>query len=397
MAVYNYITSRGVIVSDTSSIKSDVEAEYKEVYGDDFIVDSSTEQGREIDGEISSRSLVVRKSAFLANQINPDMAEGFFLDAIYALFNGQRDSKERSTVSCVCAGIAGTIIPENSRVSDVNNNLWFATNADVIPSSGSVTVTFKSVDYGIINAGIGEVNTIVDGELGWETVTNSSQAIPGKLEQSDFSARKQMKLDLAGNAVNNTYAIITAVNKLENVSSLTYHENKTDSTEVIDGVTLVPKSNYICVDGGVDLEIATAYYRARSGGSDFNGNTTIQVTDENSLQVIDVKFDRPTYKPKLARITVKASSGIDPSNDIKQAVVDYANGLVGDNLGFVVGGNVSPVEIACAVIDQVQGIFVTKSEIAEKDITPIYTTDTIETAIFEKATIITNDVQVIAL
>ena len=392
-----YITATGVIVPDTSTIKTDVENEYKSVYGSDFVIDPSSEQGREIDAEVTARISVLRNNAEIANQINPNYAEGIFLDAIYAISNGERDIAERSTVICKLAGVNGTIIPKGSKVRDDNSNLWELNAAAVIPATGFVYASFFSVEFGAITAAIGEVNTIVDGQLGWETVTNETAAVPGKLQQSDLSTRSQRKLELAGNTRNNTYAIITAISKVENVASLSFRENNSASTLIIDGVTMVENSTYVCVDGGANLDIAEAYYNARSGGTAFNGNTTINVTDPESLQVIPVKFDRPEDKPKLVRITVKISNGADPTEAVKKAVVDYANGFVVGERGFVVGGDVSAFEIASAVNVGVAGVFVSKCEIAENELTPTYTTDTIKTEIFEKASITENDVQVIIL
>ncbi len=397
MAAYNYINAQGVIIPDTSTIKEEVEAEYKEVYGADFVVDSSTEQGRQIDAEITSRMSVVRNNALLANQINPNMAEQNFLDAIYALANGQRDGAERSTVTCTVTGIQGTIIPVGSRVQDVNREEWEATVAIVIPASGTIDSSFISINYGAIFAGIGEVNTIVDGVLGWETVTNADDAVAGKLEQSDVSTRRQRKVELGGNAINNTLAIMTAISALENVSSLTFRENISEATVIIDGVEMSPKSTYACVDGGIEQDIADEYYRARSGGSGFNGDVLVTVTDPTSLQEIPVRFDRPDDKPKLVIVTVKVGTGIDPVDDIKSAVVNYANGLVDGEEGFVVGGNVSAFEIAAAVNSQIADVFVSKCQIAENDGSPIFTTDTIITQIFEKASVTEDDVTVVTL
>lgn len=397
MAVYNYINAQGVIIPDLSTIKDEVEAEYKEVYGADFIVDSSTEQGRQIDAEITSRMSVIRNNAKLANQINPNLSEQNFLDAVYALANGERDEAEKSTVTCTITGIQGTIIQAGSRIQDVNREEWEATVAIVIPASGTIDSSFININFGPIFANVGEVNTIIDGVLGWETVINAADAVPGKLEQNDVSTRRQRKVELGGNAINNTLAIVTAISALENVSSLTFRENISELQLVIDGIDMKPKSTYVCVDGGVDQDIADEYYRVRSGGSDFNGDTLVPVTDTTSLQEIPVRFDRPDDKPKLVRITVRAGTGVDPESEIKTAVVNYANGLVNDEEGFVVGGNVSAFEIAAAVNDQVVNIFVSKCEIAENEGSPTFTTDTIVTEIFEKASITENDVQVFVL
>lgn len=397
MATYDYINASGVVIPDTSTVLAEVEAEYQEVYGTDFIIDPSSEQGRQIDAEVTSRMSVLRNNAKLANQINPNMAEDVFLDAIYALANGERDGAERSTAVCTIGGVAGTILPEGTRARDVNREEWQTTGDVTIPASGVIDADFISVNYGSIEADTGEIDTIVDGILGWESVTNSAAATPGKTQQSDVSTRRQRKIELGGNANNNALAIITSVSNVDNVNSLIYRENFSNDPMTIDDITLQPNSNYICVDGGLDSEIAEAYYNSRSGGSGFNGGVEVTVVDPNSNQSIPVKFDRPTDKPKMARVTIKSTAGSYLTDSVKNAVVAYANGEVAGESGFVVGANVSAFEIGAAVNYEVANVFVSKCEIAEKSASPVYTTDTIVTKITEKASITAGDVEVIIL
>ncbi|MBP3932282.1 MAG: hypothetical protein J6D44_00175, partial [Pseudomonas sp.] len=96
MADYNYIVSTGVIVPDTASLRSEVEAEYKSVLGADLPVTPETPQGVLITAEVESRDGMVRNNAELANQINPDIAGGVWLDAIWALTRGKRRGATRS-------------------------------------------------------------------------------------------------------------------------------------------------------------------------------------------------------------------------------------------------------------------------------------------------------------
>lgn len=90
MADYQFITSQGVIVPDTSTLRDDVENEYRSVFGQDLDVNPETPQGALITMEVENRDSVARNNAELANQINPDLAGGIFLDAIWALMGGQR-------------------------------------------------------------------------------------------------------------------------------------------------------------------------------------------------------------------------------------------------------------------------------------------------------------------
>ncbi len=116
-----------------------------------------------------------------------------------------------------------------------------------------------------------------------------------------------------------------------------------------------------------------------------NGAVEYDYTDEYSGQVTTVKFDRPTDVPLQCEITARVGQSQDADSDIRSAIVDYANGLVDGEDGFKLGEDASPFEIASAVNAQLPDVFVTKCELREVGGT--YSTDTIVTAIYEKASI----------
>jgi hypothetical protein len=397
MATYEYITSNGTIVPDTASIQADVIAEYQEVYGSDISTDTSTEIGRQIDAETTSRISVARNNALLANQINPNQATGVFLDADYALMGGQRDAAEQSTVECTLTGVVGTIIPAGSYVQDVNDQLWQLVDETTIPSGNTIDASFRSVDFGEINAAPGDITKIVSGVVGWETVTNAASAVPGKTEQSDVSTRNQRQTEIGQNSKSNAFSIIAAIRALEGVAGVSYRENVENTSQTIDGVLMVPHSNYVCVDGGVNSEIAEAY-QIKSGGSNYNGSVIVPYTDPDSGQVINVKFDRPTEKPMLVQVTAKVGASTNAVQDIKDAVIAYANGEVDGENGFALGEDTSPFEIGSAVNVQLSDVFVNKVQIATVAAGDgAYSTDTINNEIFEKATIEESNIEVIIL
>src|ERR1700748_2899361 len=110
MALYNFIIESGVIVPDTSELLSEVQQEYKDVFGEDLNVNPETPQGILINAEALSRGSVADNNAALANQINPNIAGGVFLDAICALTGLIRTPDTASTVLAQVTGVAGTTI-----------------------------------------------------------------------------------------------------------------------------------------------------------------------------------------------------------------------------------------------------------------------------------------------
>lgn len=389
---YNYIVESGVIVPDTSTIKAEVEAEWLLIAGPDATIDPSSFEGRLIDATVTERISVARNNAELANQLNPNMANGSFVDAHLSLVGGARDGEEQSTVECELTGIAGTNILAGAYVEDVNKQLWFLVSTTQIGASNTVTASFRSLNYGPIPAAIGEINKIISGVVGWETVNNAAAAVEGKLEQNDVSAKRQRRAELGANTRSVSYSVIAAVTGLEGVDSVQFLENFTNADDTISGVFLKAKSSWLCVDGGVTSEIATAYYENR-WGTDFNGAVVYQYTDPISGQVADVKFDRATEKPVKCSIEVRVSQSQNAIEDVTNAILDYANGLVEGEPGFALGLDASPFEVASAVNAQLPNVFVKKCQLAL--LADPLSTDTVVNAIFEKSTIVRGDITVV--
>src|SRR6478752_8892109 len=112
MADFDYVTTTGTIVPDTSTLLADVQDEYGAALGADIVVDPNTPQGAMITAEVIARTAVLSNNALVANQINPNLAGGVFLDAIWQLTGGQRLAATRSVVPGVeLSGLPGTIIP----------------------------------------------------------------------------------------------------------------------------------------------------------------------------------------------------------------------------------------------------------------------------------------------
>ncbi|AUG84965.1 hypothetical protein MAELSTROM_46 [Pseudoalteromonas phage Maelstrom] len=389
---YNYISLNGVIVPNTSTIKTEVEAEWRAIAGEDATIDPSSFEGRLIDAATTSRINVARNNSEVANQLNPDMANGTFVDAHLSFVGGARDGKEQSTVELTLTGIVGTNILAGSFVEDDNQELWFLVSDTIIGAGNTVTASFRSVNYGPISADAGSITKIISGVVGWETVDNAAAATLGKIEQSDVSAKRQRRLELGANTRSVAESVISAVYKLEGVNGIQFRENYTNATAVIDGITLIAKSSWLCVDGGVTEEIAEAYYNNR-WGTDFNGAVEYVYIDPISGQNPTVKFDRATDAPIECKIQARVNASQNAISDIKAAIIAYAIGDLEGEDGFSLGLDASPFEVAGAVNAQLPNVFVKKCELALLGGT--LSTDTIDIDINEKATITENDIEVI--
>lgn len=362
MAEYQYVVETGVIVPDTATLQDEVNAEFREAFGSDLVLTPDTPQGVLATMETLARDAVVRNNAALANQINPDLAGGVFLDALWALTGGSRVKATRSLITgAVLTGQPGTIIPAGALASVGAGGALFATTGTVqLSVAGTTTATFQAVETGPVAAPAGDLDTIASGVLGWETVTNPNPAVLGKAQESDAAARRRRRATLALQTVALPEAIVSGVFDVDGVRSVLFRENVTDAPIVIDTVNLAPHSVYVCVEGGTDLDVATELLARKSLGAGWNGDTTVNVLEPISGQEYEVSFQRPEIVQIYAQVTVKQGTEIaDPATLVRNAILAYANGDVEGEDGFVIGGDVTPWELAGAVNIGAPGLFVT--------------------------------------
>lgn len=367
MAEYIYIEETGTVLPDTSETLATVEAEFREALGEELVLDPATPQGRLIATEVSARDNFLRNNAALANQINPNLAGGVFLDAIWALTGGQRLAATQSVARLVTlAGTPGTLIPGGSQARTSTGAIWETLSDVTLGVLGSASVDMRAVDFGPVPAPIGAINTVVSGVLGWETVTNPTAAELGRLQESDVASRARRRVTLALQGVALPEAIISALYDVPGVRSLTFRENYTGAPLVVDGVLLAEHSIYAVVDGGSDIDVATAILATKSLGANMNGATSVAVTEPASGQVYTVLFDRPTLVAIKVRATVKVQGALsDVAAAVRAAILAYAAGELDGETGLIVGQSVSPFELAGAVNSQTPAVYVQKMEIAK--------------------------------
>lgn len=365
MANYEYVSSLGVIVPDTAELRDDVISEWKEAFGADLVTDPETSQGVMITAEVESRDSVVRNNAAVANQINPDQAGGVFLDGLWALTRGTRRSATRSLITgAVLGGQSGTIVPAGSLASvETTDDLFRTTGAVVIGAGGTVTANLESVETGPIPCGAGQLVNVATSVLGWETITNPSAAVLGRDEESDISARRRRRQTLALQGVALPEAIVSRVYAVDGVRSVVFRENITSTTQVIDGVSMIPHSIFVGVFGGTDADIAQALLETKSLGAGWNGNTTVNILEEYSEQTYNVTFDRPDTIDIFVRVTA-VYNGVDAATIVPDAIQAYADGELEGEDGFVIGGDINPFEIAGAINQVEPRIFVTLVELS---------------------------------
>lgn len=362
MAPYSYLVETGVIVPDTSELLTEVQNEWRQAFGNDLAVTPNTPQGVIITMEALARDGVVRNNAAVANQINPDLAGGVFLDALMALYgNGRIPASPSLIVGVEVTGVAGVLIPAGSRARQgMTGPVFQTTGAVSIGAGGTGLATFQALEDGPIAVPAGALDTIVTGVLGWDTVTNPLAAIPGVARESDAAARTRRRLTLGLRGVALPEAIISGLYEVTGVRSVQFRENVTNAPLVLTGsITLVPHSIIAIVQGGTDDDVAEALLAKKSLGAAWNGTTTVNATDPASGQVYAVKFQRPEVITTYAAFEVEQGSFVgDATLAIRAAVVAYAEGLQEGEEGLQIGADVTAYELGGAVARVAPGLVI---------------------------------------
>lgn len=364
MADYSFIVNRGVIVPDTATTRAQVEAEFRAVFGDDMPTDPATPQGLLITRITEERDAIARNNAELANQINPALSGGVFLDSLMALTGGRRRSSVRSLiVGAVLGGVPGTNVPAGSIAETEQGEQFELVNTVVLDAAGSAAGNLRALQDGEIIVPAGGLNAVASSVLGWETITNPSAAIPGQREENDVLLRRRRSQTLALQTTSINEAIVSRLYDIEAVRSCYYLENYEDVDQVVDGIPMRKHSIWACVEGGSDMEVAKAIFETKTVGGGYNGAVVVQVPDPVNGRLYEVKFDRPEEVTLLIRVTVRSST-LDVQQLIPDLVMNYVNGDIDGDVSFVVGSDVSTFEIASAINQQEPSIFVKKVELS---------------------------------
>ena len=202
MSDYQFIASTGVIIPDTSTLREQVENEFRDVFGQEIDLSPETPQGALVTMEVENRDAIARNNAELANQINPDIAGGIFLDAIWALMGGQRLSATHSFLTNVeFAGVPQTLIPKGSLAETQAGDAFETTSVLIIGNDGVTKGDMRSVKTGPVGCGAGGLVRVASSVLGWETVNNPADAVLGRVAESDIRTRRRRRNTLAKNTV----------------------------------------------------------------------------------------------------------------------------------------------------------------------------------------------------
>lgn len=260
------------------------------------------------------------------NDRSPATAIGSGLDAILKMNGLARLSATYSTALVTLTGNGTPAVITNGVIRDVSGFLWNIPTSVTIPSGGTINVTAIAQQAGNITAQAADLQYIQTPTSGWVSVTNGAAAIAGLPFEADSSVRARQAISVALPSNTLLQGTIAQIAATAGVTRLNVVENYTSATDALGNP---PHSITAVVEGGTDLDVATAIYLHKGIGADPNGTTTVTVTDPLSGFTQAISFERPTYVPIYVAMTVHGLTGYSSAVlvAIQAAIVVYLASL----------------------------------------------------------------------
>ena len=330
----------GFSADDVSDVRAAVAQAWKQAFRSDNTAELNTEPetpaGQIIDSQTASITQKDSELLYLANMLNPLKATGIFQDALAEIYFLQRKPAIPSSAVIKCTGLPGTVIPVSAQVmSAADDTIWQNTEAVTIGSDGTCECVFECQSSGLISAAAGTLSRINTMVAGWDTAVNEAAAVVGQNAETQgaFEARRYASVGL--NSRGTIAAVYARVANCANVVSCIVRENKTNMPIEIDGYFIKAHSVFVSVVGGSDEDIAEAIYNSCSAGCDYNGNTTVAVTDSATKAVENVIFYRPEEFDVYVKVTLQGKDSLPDEYEttVKNAVYDNFYGESSATIG----------------------------------------------------------------
>lgn len=329
--LYTFDSNAGIVIPDTSDLKSRVEDMMRSIFGTNIDVTAETPMGRLIEMIVVLMVQTLGINAANANQYNLNQTSGIYLDAIGVLFGLTRNAATHTRVLCNVTGTANVIIPTSAIAENNAGYKFLPENPITIGEDGTGQGYFLASETGAIPCDDGTLTTIVSGVEGWLTVSNDTgiSTIYGTDLESDRTFRERI-LSARSTGSSNTEAIANAIyNADTDVKSVCVLENGYSVPIVKKNVVIPAHSIFVCVYGGQEDAIAKAIFEKKTAGAGYT-----YTVETHAAKVVEVEDSWSTYnvyyfEPLETTLNIDLSidkylyTGISIETDVKTAIKNY--------------------------------------------------------------------------
>lgn len=344
MATYG-VDATGFNPKPLSVIISELQAGFIAILGPNTDTDPDSVVGQ-IVGLVGGAAGEVWEAADEANtNFDPQSAGGVIQSRQVRLNGLTRVAESKTLVTAEVDGVASTFLPKDTTIAETPDGDRFLLVEDVTLTGSPDTSSWIAEKVGPVLCASGTLTIITTPISGWTSITNAAGAtFTGELEEKDGTLRRRRETSTELKAITSFTALSERV---RNTAGVTDSELLINESGVTDGLGLPAHSFRNVVEGGADLDIAQSIWDAHPIGVEHSGAANALATDSEG-GTHTMNWGRPVLKPVFVGIVLTLSAGFpaDGDDQIKQAIVDYAAGLLlgadGEPifLGFKIGDDV---------------------------------------------------------
>lgn len=338
------VTDTGFVKKPLSAILQDIQDRHRASFGAGIDVAIARELGQ-VDGNVASEMAEVWEILEIVDHsYDPEAAEGVQLENLASLTGTIKQAARASTALIsvnLNAGItlvAGTLIAFLGRP-----DIQFTLDAQVVNSGGSAADVAIDVDgkplratctqTGAIVAPAGALTVKVSVVSGWNSVTNTADAVPGRDADTEIQLRQARENELAlrgGSTAKAMKADLLDVKNHPELTGIRSVDVLSNRTDAIDANGLPPHSFEIVIDDGDtpsvdDDAIAQAIFDTGPEGINTAGATSAVAVDEDG-DAQPISFSRAVLRPVYATYTLSVTDKYPAGGAdlVKAAVLNLA-------------------------------------------------------------------------
>ncbi len=313
----NVLDANGLQTQTREELVTFFTAVYKNIYGDDIDLSSSSPDGQKMNIDIQTILDIQDLLAEIYSGFDPDNAVGKTLDQRVAI-NGIERQGGTFTLTPISIttdralnlyGLDQTIQPVYT-VADNAGNQWKLIATQTISGAGTSSFSFRSANPGMSLTVPNSIQTPITIVLGVTNINNPSiYSQLGENEESDPALKIRRQQSVAIPSQGFYDSIKAALGNTTGITSSCPYENYTDTT---DSNGVPPHSIWVIVAGdALPADIAHVIYVERTDGCGMKGAQFFDVTRKDGT-LFRIRWDNVELEVLYIKFTATSIDGINP-------------------------------------------------------------------------------------
>ena len=327
-------TENGLTVASNPELVSQLENDFKTIYGDDINIEQNSPDGQLINifaqGGTDIRELITQ----LYDSFDPDSASGRVLDERCAINNVYRKGGTRTTVNITIVTDRAVHLDGASEdflsgytIQDDAGTKFVLSNSVDLPAGTNTNIEFQSQEIGAVETTPNTITTPVEVVLGVISVTNPTAGSTGVNEETDAQLKIRRRQSLSIGSTGYLNGLQASLSQLEGMVDVKVYENIKDTP----ADTIPPHSIWVVVDGGTAEDIADTIYKKRSAGCGMKGSQTYTIITPSGQNFV-AKWDNKLTKALSIKFNIQKtlSTATFDTNAIAQYMADHLSFGIGE-------------------------------------------------------------------